>query len=355
VIECRTFGVAPDGSAVRRYALRDDSGVEAAVITFGATLQRLRAPDRNGVLADVVLGFSTLDEYVEHRHDQFGSTVGRYAGRIGGGRFVLDGVEHRLSQNDGDATIHGGETGFAARVWQDEPEPPNGLRLRYVSEAGEMGFPGTLVVDVRYELAAGRLTVDYRASTDAPTVVNLTNHAYWNLAGDGAGSIEDHVLTVFAERYAPIDAGLLPTGELATVDGTPLDFRAPTRIGERLRTAHPQLRLARGYDHAFLLERGGPGPLVPAARLLEPRSGRVLDVETTQPALQVYTGNSLDGHHVGRGGRIYRQGDAIALEAQRFPDAPNRPELPSAVLRPGERYAETTVYRLGLDGDRPVH
>jgi aldose 1-epimerase len=342
------FGVTPAGEPVELVTLGDPGGIEVSILTYGAAIQQLWAPDREGRRANVALGFSSLDGYAAQPGHYFGAVVGRYANRIGGGRLELDGAVHELSRNEGESTLHGGATGFGARVWRLEETGAGSVALRYVSPAGEMGFPGTLVADVFYRVSGSSLRVDFAASTDAPTVVNLTSHGCWNLAGEGAGPVDDHVLTVAASAYTPVDGRLLPTGEVAPVGGTPLDFRRPVAIGARLRDGCEQLQLARGYDHNLVLDRAGAAGLFRAAHAYEPSTGRTLEILTTEPGLQLYTGNFLDGRLVGTGGRAYRQGDCLALETQHFPDSPNRPAFPSTTLRPGETFRSTTVFRLGV-------
>ncbi len=345
------FGETRDGAEVDRYLLQSPAGLGVAVITYGAAIQQLVAPDRDGRKANVVLGFTSIEGYERHAGQHFGGIVGRYANRIAHGTFSLDGTTYRLPCNDGANTLHGGTEGFDVRIWEATPPSADdsaSLVLRLTSPDGEMGFPGTLEAEVTYTLSAdGALRIDYRAETDKPTVVNLTNHAYWNLAGEGAGSILDHVLTLPATRYTPIDGTLIPTGELAPVERTPLDFREPAPIGARIRDGFPQLVLARGYDHNFVVE-GDDARLRLAARVQDPASGRELEVHTTEPGVQFYSGNFLDGTVVGAGGAAYRQGDGLALETQHFPDSPNQPQFPSTVLQPGEVYESTTVYRLSV-------
>ena len=303
------------------------------------------APDREGRVANVVLGLPGAAPSDSH----FGAVAGRYANRIAGGAFTLDGTRYELPRNDGENTLHGGPEGFGRRTWTVAAEEPDRVELRLVSPDGDQGFPGTLEVRAGYALSAeGALRLDFRARTDRPTVVNLTNHTYWNLAGEGSGSVGGHVLRVAASRYAPAGPDHLPTGELAPVDGTPLDFREPTALGARLRDGHPQLVAARGYDHSLLVDGWDGSTLVEAARVEEPESGRVLEVATTEPAVHVYSGNYLDATEVGTGGRVYRQTDGLALETQHLPDSPNRPEFPSTVLRPGEELRSTTVFRLSV-------
>jgi aldose 1-epimerase len=337
-VSSESFG-AVQGQSVERYTLANSSGLRVRVLTYGGILQSIDVPDRDGQVANVTLGFKTLDEYVEH-NPFFGALVGRFANRIAHGRFSLDGTRYELPINDGPNSLHGGSEGFDKRVWAGEIIP-DGLKLRLNSPDGDQGYPGALEVEVTYTLLPDNaLRVDYQATSDKSTPINLTQHAYFNLAGEGSGSIEDHVLTLFASSYTPIDATLIPTGAIEAVKGTPLDFTVPTRIGERLRNEFEQIRLAQGYDHNFVLD----GSAV-AARVEEPTSGRVLEVETTEPAIQLYTGNLLDGTLVGPSGRTYRQTDAFTLETQHYPDSPNQPGFPPAVVRPGETFRSTTVFR----------
>jgi aldose 1-epimerase len=346
----RPFGVLPDGHEVVEHTLDNGRGLVLKAINFGGIVTSLCCPDREGRSANVVLGFDNLADYVE-RNPNFGTLVGRYANRIRDGRFVLDGAAHALARNDGAHALHGGPTGFGKRWWAIAPRPTAAdggvaLVLTLSSEDGEEGYPGRLDVEVTYTLKpTDAWRIDYRATTSRPTVVNLTHHAYWNLAG--AGTALDHELTLNASRFLPVDAGLIPTG-IADVEGTPFDFREPTQIGARIRSGSPQLMGARGYDHCFVLDRAGAGGLVHAARLRDPRTGRVLEIETTQPGVQFYSGNFLDGRLRGAGSQAYRQGDGLCLETQHFPDSPNRPEFPSTVLRPGETFQSTTVHRFRI-------
>jgi aldose 1-epimerase len=342
-VRTEEFGTLPDGRPVERFVL-EGGGVEAAVLTYGAVLQSVRAPDSAGRPAEVTLGYDDLQGYLSDV-GYLGAVVGRFANRIAQGRFPLDGAEHVLPANHGAACLHGGPEGFHAQLWSAR-EVPGGVELSRTSPDGEMGFPGNLDATVTYTLDDGGLEIRYAAATDRPTVVNLTNHAYWNLAG--GGTVEDHVLELPASSFVAVDAELIPT-EVTGVEGTPLDFRAPRRIGDRLRAPHPQLRHARGYDHAWVLDPSGGLRL--AARVHDPGSGRVLEVLTDQPGVQFYSGNFLDGAVAGRGGRAMRQGDGLCLETQHLPDSPNRPDFPSTVLRPGERYETRTLLRFGTDGD----
>jgi aldose 1-epimerase len=338
------FGVTPDGTKVARYTLENGRGLRARILTYGGVVQTLEVPDRDGRSGNVVLGCASLADYLTMSR-YFGAIVGRYGNRIAGGRLSLDGKEYHLSRNDGANSLHGGERGFDGRVWEVAAAGERELTLAYVSPDGEEGYPGTLRASVTYTVTDDALRIDYHATTDKPTVVNLTNHSYFNLAGEGSGQVYDHVLTLNAARYTPVGAGQIPTGELAPVAGTPLDFTGPHRIGARIREPHPQLLAGLGYDHNFVLDQDPPGGLGLAARVEDPHSGRVMEVLTTEPGVQFYSGNVLDGSSVGTGGGTYRQGDALCLETQHFPDSPNQPDFPSTVLRPGEEHTSTTIYR----------
>jgi aldose 1-epimerase len=335
----------PDGTAVHRYTLAAER-ITASILTYGGIIDRLETPDAHGMRANVVLGYADVAGYARGNKPYFGALIGRYANRIARGRFTLDGHAYALALNDGPNTLHGGARGFDKVVWTVEAASPSQLDLRYVSAAGEEGYPGALDARVSYALDGDNgLRITYSATADAPTVVNLTNHSYFNLAGEGSGDILGHVMRIAASHFAPIDSGGIPTGELAPVDGTAFDFRTPQPIGARIRDGHPQLVAGRGYDHNWVLDRCAAEPLAHAATVYDPAGGRCLDVFTTEPGLQFYSGNFLDATEVGSSGRTYRQSAGFALETQHFPDAPNHPSFPSTVLRPGQRFESQTVFR----------
>jgi aldose 1-epimerase len=343
-LEATPFG-SVDGRDVDLYTLTTEQ-LRVEILTYGGIVKAVHAPDRAGTVANVALGFATLEDYVA-RNPYFGCITGRYANRIRAGRFTLDGVEHQLAVNNPPNALHGGTKGFDKRVWDAQPLD-GGVSLSYLSEDGEERYPAGLAVRVDYVLSGDELRIDYHARNESEgraTVVNLTNHAYWNLRGEGSGSALDHIVEVAAAAYLPIDATFIPTGELAAVDGTPFDFRRPTRFGERIDTDHEQLRNGDGYDHCFVID-GSPGELRFAARVHEPASGRTLEVLTTEPGMQLYGGNFLDGTLTGPSGGSYGRRDAVVLETQHFPDSPNQPQFPSTVLRPGAELRSTTVYRL---------
>jgi aldose 1-epimerase len=352
------FGTAPDGTPVERWTLTNGE-MTVRVLTYGGVIQTLEVPDAHGKVENVVLGFEDVAGYASEDDPYFGSLIGRYGNRIAEGRFTLDGQTYQLPRNDGPNTLHGGPEGFDDRVWTATPvgdEDVAALQLELVSPDGDQGFPGTLTTTVTYTLDdESRLAVHYEATTDAPTVVNLTQHTYWNLEGEGSGTIYEHELQINASGFTPVDETLIPTGEIAPVEGTPFDFREPTAIGERIRDNDQQLLYGQGYDHNWALDREDNGAregsdsedaLEEAAVLHDPDSGRTLTITTTEPGLQFYSGNFLDGTLVGTSGRIYRQSDGLALETQHFPDSPNQPAFPSTVLRPGEVYDSTTVFEL---------
>jgi aldose 1-epimerase len=351
------FGTLTGGEDVELITLTNEAGLRASIMTYGAGIQALWVPDRDGVLADVALGHPTLSPYVEQ--PQFiGSTVGRVANRIAGGRFTFDGRQYQVPVNNGPNSLHGGERGFDKVVWEvlgTETDGAATVTLGYVSPDGDQGYPGTLTVTATYSLDANNaLTVEYRAASDRPTLVNLSNHAYWNLAGEGAeeGAMGQR-LTIFAEEYLPTDETSIPTGEFRPVAGTPFDFREPRIIGERVRDASDeQIRIGRGYDHNMVIAREPSAEPRLVARVEHRGSGRVMEMLSNQPGLQFYSGNFMDGTSSGKSGQLYRMGDAIALEPQMFPDTPNRPEFGSLRLEPGQTYRNVIVWRFGVREDR---
>jgi aldose 1-epimerase len=339
------FGKTPDGTPVEIFTLHDDA-YEARIGTYGGIVVSLKVPDRDGKPADVVLGFDNLDGYVSNFNGPsdafFGALIGRYANRIAHGSFSLDGKKYSLPLNNGENSLHGGPHGFNNVVWKAKPIA-NGVELTYFSKDGEAGYPGNLSATVRYTLVKGDLRIEYSATTDKDTVVNLTNHSYFNLAGQG--DILKHQLTLHASRFTPVDAGLIPTGELKPVESSPFDFRKPTAVGARLNANDEQLHLGRGYDHNWVLDNGSAGgKLTEAAEVYDPSSGRVLKVLTDQPGIQFYSGNFLDGSIKGKGGKPDELHAALCLETQHFPDSPNHADFPTTELKPGERYHTVTVY-----------
>jgi aldose 1-epimerase len=350
-IERRPYGKSTDGQAVELFTLSRPGAPSVSITNQGGFIVSILAPDRAGARADVALGYDSLQGYLADK-SYFGCLVGRYANRIAKAGFTLDGKHYTLAANDGPNTLHSGPDGFCRKVWTPEViegKDGSALQLSYVSRDGEGGFPGTLTAKVVYSLRAdGGLVLDYTATTDAPTVVNLTNHAYFNLAGEGQGTILDHKLELEADEFTPTDAGLIPTGELRKVAGTAFDFRKPVAIGARIDGADEQLKNGHGYDHNFVI-RGKSGELRLAARVVDEKSGRVLEMFTTEPGVQFYTGNFLDGSTVGKSGKRYVRRGAFCLEAQHFPDSPNQPAFPTTVLRPGQTYRQTTVYRLSVE------
>ncbi|MFJ7963838.1 aldose epimerase family protein [Streptomyces sp. NPDC096324] len=344
------FGRLADGTKIHRWSLAN-GGTRLKVLSYGGIVQSLEIPDRHGRYRNVSLGFDNIDDYVA-KTPYFGALIGRYGNRIGKGQFTLDGTSHQLSVNDGVNSLHGGAKGFDKRVWDVEGFASGsdvGLVLHYTSIDGEMGYPGTLRAKVTYTLTRhGDWRIDYEATTDKATVVNLTSHVYWNLAGEGSGSIYDHELEIAASRYTPVDSGLIPTGELAKVAGTPFDFRRTKTVGRDIRVAHQQLLYGKGIDHNWVLDKGITAKPEHVATLRDPSSGRTLTIASNEPGLQFYSGNFLDGTLVGTGGHIYRQGDALCLETQHFPDSPNHPSFPSTVLRPGQTYRTSTVHSFGV-------
>src|ERR1700680_762987 len=340
----QSFGKSEDGQQTDLYILTNRNGMETSMTNYGGTVVTLKVPDRNGKLDDVVLGYDKLDDYAAGKA-YFGAIIGRYANRIAHAKFRLDGVTYTLPKNDGDNHQHGV---FNKRVWTAKDVSSSAgqaLELTYLSKDGEDGFPGNLSVKVVYALTGqNELKIDYSATTDKDTVINLTNHCYFNLAGQGNGDILQHQLMIRADRFTPVDANLIPTGELRSVKGTPFDFTTATAIGARIDQDDEQLELGRGYDHNWVLNSGTAGSMSLAAQAYEPHSGRLLEVSTTEPGLQFYTGNFLDGIR-GKGGKVYNRRYAFCLETQHFPDSPNHPNFPSTVLKPGQSFRSTTVYR----------
>ncbi|HEY2381240.1 MAG TPA: aldose epimerase family protein [Terriglobia bacterium] len=332
--------------------LNNSTGMEVRAIPYGGIITSIRVPDRSGHVDDVVLGYDTIDAYVKNNSPYMGAIIGRYGNRIAKGMFTLDGQVYKLATNDGSNHLHGGMKGFDKVVWQPEEfktSDGSGVIFRYTSADGEEGYPGKLTVRVTYTLTGrNELIVDYFATSDKATPVNLTQHTYFNLTG-GTRDVLDHVVTIDADRFTPTDAGAIPTGVLQPVDGTPFDFRQPTPIGARINMDDEQLRNGKGYDHNYVVNRSGDG-LVHAAHVLEPVTGRVLDVSTTEPGVQFYSGNNLDGSITGKSGHVYTKRFGFCLETQHFPDSPNEPEFPSTVLRPGTEYRSRTVFAFSVDG-----
>ncbi len=347
----KDWGTGPSGERIELYTLRNSKGMEAAITNYGGRLVNLRTPDRNGKFEDVVLGFDDLEGYLG-KNPFFGALVGRYANRIANGEFKLDGEVYKLARNNGPNALHGGLKGFDKVVWHaKEISTGEGaaLELKYLSKDGEEGYPGNLNVTVTYTLTNDNaLRLDYQATTDKDTVLNLTNHSYFDLSGHFAGRILNDQVTIRADKFTPVNSNLIPTGELRNVDGTAFDFRKPSAIGARINENDEQLKYAMGYDHNFVLTRIGEGPSL-AARVRDPESGRVLEVFTTQPGVQFYTGNHLDGSVKGKGGKIAAFRSAFCLETQHFPDSPNQPSFPSTELKPGQRYHEVTIFRFSVD------
>lgn len=347
-ISVEPYGTAPDGQDVSLYTLTNANGMEAKITNFGGIVQSLKTPDRDGDLADIVLGHDALPGYVG-KHPYFGAIVGRYGNRIAKGKFSLDGKEYTLAVNDGPNALHGGLKGFDKQVWTAAPIEEAGvagLKLRYVSPDGEEGYPGALTVTVTYLLTNDNaLEIRYEATADAPTVLNLTNHSYFNLDGAGTGDILDHEVMINADRFTPVDGTLIPTGELRPVKGTPFDFRSPKPIGRDIGAGDEQIKFGGGYDHNFVLNKDAQDALTLAAQVYAPESGRLMEVYTEEPGMQFYTGNFLDSTDVGKGGIPYAYRNGFCMETQHYPDSPNQPNFPSVVLRPGEKYETTTIYK----------
>jgi aldose 1-epimerase len=352
--ELTPFGTLASGQSAQLFTLKNAHGIEVQLTNYGGIITSLKTPDRAGRLSDIVLGYDNLAAYVANS-PYFGAIVGRYANRIARGHFTLDGTTYTLAVNNGPNSLHGGLRGFDKVVWKARPfqnQEGQGVALDYTSPDGEEGYPGTLHATVTYTLTAdNRLIVDYHATTDKATPINLSQHSYWNLAGNASRDILGHVLTINADATTPVDSTLIPTGEIASVDGTPFDFRTPTAIGARIdQRQNTQIRYGNGYDHNWVLNRGGAAPdaLVFAARVVEPTSGRTMEISTTEPGLQFYSGNFLDGTITGKGGAVYKFRYGLALETQHYPDSPNHPNFPSTILRPGQEYRSRTVFKFGV-------
>ncbi len=342
------FGKMPDGRPVDIYQIDNGKGLQVAITNYGAIVTSIRFPDAKGMDGDVALGYNTLDDYLKSS-PYFGAIVGRYGNRIAKGKFSLNGAEYKLAINNGENTLHGGKEGFDKRLWTVR-EAPGGIELTYTSPDGEEGYPGRLTAVVTYTLTPGNeLRIDYSATTDKETVVNLTNHTYFNLAGEGSGEILDHEVMIDADKFTPVDVGLIPTGELKPVEGTPFDFRKATPIGARIGQTDEQLKFGKGYDHNWVLNHAD-GKLSLAARVRDPKTGRILEVSTTEPGLQFYTGNFLDGTLHGKSGKPYNFRNGFCMETQHFPDSPNQKAFPSTVLKPGAPYKSTTIYKFSVDG-----
>ncbi|MEX1130174.1 MAG: aldose epimerase family protein [Vicinamibacterales bacterium] len=347
-VQREPFGKMPDGKAVERFTMTNANGIELKAISYGGIITSLRVPDRTGRLDDIVLGFDDLESYLKD-DPFFGAIIGRYGNRIAKGAFALDGQTYKLATNNGPNHLHGGSKGFDKVLWTAEPVAGrNAIAFSRTSPDGEEGYPGNLRVQVTYTLTdANELIVDYRATTDKATPVNLTQHSYFNLAGQASGDILGHQLMLNADRYTPVDDTLIPTGELAPVYGTPFDFRKPTAIGARIDKVDAQLKNGKGYDHNWVLNRTGSGLQV-AARVIEPKTGRTMEIATTEPGIQFYSGNFLDGTLTGKGGAVYKHRTGFCLETQHYPDSPNQPKFPSTTLRPGSEYKTSTVFTFGV-------
>ena len=346
-LESHSFGETADGERAGLYRISNDAGMEVAVTNYGATVVAICIPDRDGASADVVLGFDSLSEYEAHR-EYYGAAVGRFANRIAGGSFVLNAKTYNLNCNEGANHLHGGIRGFDKAIWHCESDNTHGnasIKLTYVSPSGEEGYPGNLVVDVIYSLTdANEFSIAYTATTDEPTVVNLSHHSYFNLAGEGSGNVLNHELMIDADYFTPVDRKLIPTGELKSVSGSALDFTRTTRIGERIDNEEEQLVLCGGYDHNYVL-KGKPGELKLAARVFEPNSGRTMELHTTAPGLQFYSGNMMGECARGKDGHEYRPRGGFCLEPQHFPNSPNQPNFPSTVLNPGDEYRQKSIFK----------
>ncbi len=351
MIQKTSFGKLADGQPVDLYTLTNSHGMTVEITNYGATVVAIKVPGREGKIDDVALGYDSVDGYVSGKA-YIGATVGRYANRIGHGQFVLDGKTYTLPKNNGENTLHGGTVGFSMKLWQARELPSKqgqSIEFSLVSPDGDQGFPGTMHATVTFTLPHDRnaLVIEYHATTDKDTVLNLTNHSYFNLSGEGRGDILQDVVKLYASHFTPIDETLIPTGEIRATKGTPLDFSQPTAIGERINADDPEIKFGKGYDHGYVLDRTKPD-LSLAAEVFDPHSGRVLDVLTTQPGIQLYTSNFLDGSEKGKGGKPYNFRSALCLETQHFADSPNKPNFPSTELKPGQEFRSTTEYRFSV-------
>lgn len=349
-VEKVDFGTTKEGTPIDLYVLTNSNGVVAKITNYGGIVTSLILPDKNGKMEDVVLGFDSLSGYLQDDVPYFGAIIGRYGNRIAEGKFNLDRQEYTLAKNNGPNTLHGGVRGFDKRVWQAEEVRTDrgvGVKLHYVSHDGEEGYPGNLTVDVVYTLTDhNELVIEYTATTDKPTVVNLTNHSYFNFTGNTRRDILDHQVMINANKFVPVDGDLIPTGQLQDVEGTPMDFAEPTKVGQSINADDEQIKLGRGYDHTWVL--GESGEMKLAATVYEQTTGRYMEVHTTEPGVQFYSGNFLDGSFVGKGGVTYQHRYGLCLETQHFPDSPNQPNFPSVALRPGETYTSKTVYKFSV-------
>ena len=344
----KPFGTTRDGRQARLYTLASQNGLQAAITDYGGAIVSLQVPDRAGKLADVALGYDSVNGY-EADKAYLGAIIGRFANRIAHGRFTLNGVTYTLPRNNGDNSLHGGTTGFNKQLWTAKEISSNSLELTYLSPDGEEGYPGDLSAKAVYTLTnQNELKIDYSATTNENTIVNLTNHSYFNLAGQGEGDILGHEVTIYARYFTPVNANLIPTGAIRSVQGTALDFTKRTAVGARISADDEQLKLAGGYDHNWIPDREGDRALVRAAEVYEPGSGRVLQVLTTQPGIQFYSGNFLDGSAHGKGGKVYHRRYGFCLETQHYPDSPNHPNFPSTELQPGQQYRETTIFKFSV-------
>jgi len=345
-----------NGTAVSRYTLASGNGMRVRILTYGGIIQSIEVPDKSGHVDDVTLGFPTLDAYLANTGSAktyFGAIIGRYGNRIAKGAFTLNGTQYHVPINNNGNSLHGGTDGFDQKIWQASPQQGGGtvgLKLQSTSPAGEMGYPGNMAMTVTYTLdQKNELKIDYAATTDAPTVINLTNHSYFNLAGESALSVYDQKVTINADSYTPTDATQIPTGQIAPVKGTPFDFTTPTAVGAHITANDPQLLLAQGYDHNWVLNRGSSTGLVQAAKVQDPATGRTLTVSTTEPGVQFYTANFVAGTFAGTSGHIYRQGSGMTFETQHYPDSPNQPSFPTTTLNPGQNFQSTTVFAFGTE------